>query len=112
MPPHLRASDATESTSSLSGGGNGAFNNDDSGGFGPSAGERSNHQQHRSRTTTAAEDNTTTNKIKTKTKWQPSERVLNLTKSQIEDMRERLNVLAESPEEDTNEYAPIESLRT
>ena len=24
-------------------------------------------------------------------------------------MRERLNVLAESPEEDTNEYAPIES---
>ena len=109
VPPHLRASDATESTSSLSGGGNGAFNNDDSGGFGPSAGERSNHQQHRSRTTTAAEDNTTTNKIKTKTKWQPSERVLNLTKSQIEDMRERLNVLAESPEEDTNEYAPIES---
>ena len=109
VPPHLRASDAAESTSSLSGGGNGAFNNDDSGGFGPSAGERSNHQQHRSRTTTAAEDNTTTNKIKTKTKWQPSERVLNLTKSQIEDMRERLNVLAESPEEDTNEYAPIES---
>ena len=29
--------------------------------------------------------------------------------TQIEDMRERLNVLAESPEEDTNEYAPIES---
>ena len=114
VPPHLRASDAAESTS-LSNNGSGTSsknnnnnNNDiDSGGF---AGERSNHHQlYRSRTTTAAEDNTTTNNKKTKTKWQPSERVLNLTKSQIEDMRERLNVLAESPEEDTNEYAPIES---
>ena len=109
VPPHLRASDAAES--SLSGGGNGTFsknnnNNDDSGGF---AGERSNHHHHRPIRTTAAEDNTTNNNKKTKTKWQPSERVLNLTKQQIEDMRERLNVLAESPAEDTNEYAPIES---
>ena len=38
-----------------------------------------------------------------------SERVLNLTKQQIEHMRELPNVLAESPAEDTNEYAPIES---
>ena len=48
-----------------------------------------------------------------KKKWQPSERVLKLTRKQVEEMRARLNVIATAPEEDEDDdslvYAPIES---
>ena len=50
-----------------------------------------------------------------KKKWQPSERVLKLTRKQVEEMRARLNVIATAPEEEEDEdddsvvYAPIES---
>ena len=48
-----------------------------------------------------------------KKKWQPSERVLKLTRKQVEEMRARLNVIATAPEEDDDDssllYAPIES---
>ena len=68
------------------------------------------HQQHRNERRDETNNNNNNNKgTTTMKKWQPSERVLNLTKTQIEDVRERLNVLAESPEGDENAYAPIES---
>lgn len=49
-----------------------------------------------------------------KKKWQPSERVLKLTRKQVEEMRARLNVIATAPEEEDEDddslvYAPIES---
>ena len=48
-----------------------------------------------------------------KKKWQPSERVMKLTRKQVEEMRARLNVIATAPEEDEDDdsllYAPIES---
>ena len=48
-----------------------------------------------------------------KKKWQPSERVLKLTRKQVEEMRARLNVIATATEEDEDDdslvYAPIES---
>ena len=47
-----------------------------------------------------------------KKKWQPSERVMKLTRKQVEEMRARLNVIATAPEDDEDDslvYAPIES---
>jgi len=51
-----------------------------------------------------------------KKKWQPSERVLKLTRKHVEEMRARLNVIAtkthaeeEEEEDDDSLYAPIES---
>ena len=38
-----------------------------------------------------------------KKKWQPSERVLKLTRKQVEEMRARLNVIATAPEEDEDD---------
>ena len=51
-------------------------------------------------------------RVVAKKKWQPSERVLKLTRKQVEEMRARLNVIATAPEEDDDSsllYAPIES---
>ena len=93
-----------------SGGGGGG---DTGGGYQHHQNHHQQQQQHRNerRDETNNNNNNSNNNKGTTTmkKWQPSERVLNLTKTQIEDVRERLNVLAESPEGDENAYAPIES---
>ena len=139
MPPHLRAGgrNASEDASLSSSANNNNNNNnrsshssgrvddtnnnnsdghyyrDNSGdrggqGGGDTGGGYRHHHQHHHRNNERRDETNNNNKGTIK-KWQPSERVLNLTKTQIEDMRERLNVLAESPEGDANAYAPIES---
>jgi ATP-dependent RNA helicase DDX5/DBP2 len=127
VPPHLRgnASDSSLSSSANNNNNNRSSyssgrdnNNGDNrsgrsnahgGGGGDTGGGYRHHHRSERREDETNNNNNNNNKGTMIKKWQPSERVLNLTKTQIEDMRERLNVLAESPEGDANAYAPIES---